>query len=60
MGFDIFVEYMIPRIYENFVGILWKTEVLVASQPRANRVIPLIEKKEYSQEINISVRLRWK
>ena len=45
MDFGIFVEYMIQRIYENFVGILGMTEIYVASQPRANRVIPLIEKR---------------
>ena len=44
MGFDILVEDMIQRIYENFVGILWKAEIQIASQPRENRVIPLIEK----------------
>ena len=42
--FDIFEEDMIQRIYENFVGIFGMTEIQVASQPRANRVIPLIEK----------------
>ena len=44
MDFGIFVEDMIQRIYENFVGILWKAEIQVASQPKANRLIPLIEK----------------
>ena len=38
--------------FEKFVGIKQKTEIQVASQPRADRVIPLIEKgilprKEY-------------
>ena len=33
--FDIFEEYMIERIYENFLGILGMTEMQAASQPRA-------------------------
>jgi hypothetical protein len=50
--FDIFEEYMIQRIYENYLGIFGMMEIWVASQPKADRVIPLIEKgifprKEY-------------
>ena len=59
MDFYILVGDMIQRIYENFLEILGMTKIYVASQPRGNRVIPLIE-KEYSQEINIGVGLRWK
>jgi hypothetical protein len=43
-GFDIFVEYLTQTIYENYLGILGIMEMWVASQPRTNRVIPLIEK----------------
>ena len=57
--FDISGEDMIQIIYENYLGIFGMMEMGVASQPRANRVIPLIE-KEYSQEIKIEVGLRWK
>ena len=46
--FDIFEEDMTQKNYENYLGILRVTERWVASQPRANRIIPLIE-KEYSQ-----------
>ena len=46
--FAIFEEAMIQTIYENYLGILGVMEIKVASQPRANWVIPLIE-KEYSQ-----------
>ena len=35
---------MSQRIYENFMGILGITEIYVASQPKANMTIPLIEK----------------
>ena len=40
----IFEQYMIQRNYENYLGIYGWTEIYVASQPRADRVIPLIEK----------------
>ena len=46
--FAIFEKYMSQTIYENYFGILGVMEIKVASQPRANWVIPLI-KKEYSQ-----------
>ena len=42
--FAIFEEDMTQTIYENYLRILWKTEIYVASQPRSDRVIPLIEK----------------
>ena len=35
---------MSQRIYENYLGIFGMMEMWVASQLRANRVIPLIEK----------------
>jgi hypothetical protein len=41
---DISEEYMIQRIYENYLGIFGMKEIWVASQPRADRAIPLIEK----------------
>ena len=40
---------MTQTIYENYLGIFRMIEMWVASQPRTDRVIPLIE-KEYSQE----------
>ena len=43
-GFDIFEEDMIQRIYGNYLGIFGMIEMWVCSQPRANMVIPLIEK----------------
>ena len=46
--FAIFEKYMTQTIYENYLGILGVMEIKIASQPRAIRVIPLIE-KEYSQ-----------
>jgi hypothetical protein len=49
-GFDISGEYMTQTIYENYLGIFRVMEIWVASQPKTDRVIPLIEKKEYSQE----------
>ena len=50
--FAIFEKDMTQTIYENYLGILGVMEIKVASQPRADRVIPLIEKgifprKEY-------------
>jgi hypothetical protein len=35
---------MTQTIYENYLGIFGMIEMWVASQPRADRVIPLIEK----------------
>jgi hypothetical protein len=43
-GFDISEEYMTQTIYENYLGIFGMMEMWVASQPRTDRVIPLIEK----------------
>ena len=43
-GFDIFEEDMTQTIYGNYLGIFGMIEMWVASQPRADRVIPLIEK----------------
>ena len=47
-SFSMFEEDMTQIIYENYLGIFRMAERWVASRPRANRVIPLIE-KEYSQ-----------
>ena len=47
-SFAIFERDVTQKIYENYLGILGVMEIKVASQPRANWVIPLIE-KEYSQ-----------
>jgi hypothetical protein len=44
MDFDISEKYMTQTIYENYLGIFKVTEIWVASQPRTDRVIPLIEK----------------
>ena len=46
--FAIFDQDMTQTIYENYLGILGVREIYVASQPRAKRIIPLIE-NEYSQ-----------
>jgi hypothetical protein len=43
-GFHISEEYMTQTIYENYLGIIGMMEMWVASQPMADRVIPLIEK----------------
>jgi hypothetical protein len=43
--FDISEEDMSQRIYENYLGIFGMLEMWVASQPRADRVIPLIGKR---------------
>ena len=50
----IFELYMTQRNYENYLGIIGWTEIWVASQPRADRVIPLM-KKEYSLEKEFGV-----
>ena len=42
--FAIFEKDMTHTIYENYLGILGVMEIKVASQPRADRVVPLIEK----------------
>ena len=42
--FAIFEEDMTQKNYENYLGILGVMEIQVASQPRSDRVIPLIEK----------------
>ena len=47
-SFAIFDQDMTQTIYEHYLGIFGVTERWVASQPGANRIIPLIE-KEYSQ-----------
>ena len=44
--FAIFEKYMTQTICEDYLGILGVMEILVASQPRAKRIIPLIEKKD--------------
>ena len=40
----IFEQYMTQRNYENYLGILWMTKIQVASQPRLDRTIALIER----------------
>ena len=42
--FDISEEDMTQTIYENYLGIFRVMELWVASQPRTDRGIPLIEK----------------
>ena len=42
--FAIFEEDMTQKNYENYLGFLGVMEIQVASQPRANSVIPLTEK----------------
>ena len=46
--FAIFEKDMTQTIYENYLGISGVMEIKIASQSRAKRIIPLIE-KEYSQ-----------
>ena len=48
----IFEKYMTQLIYKNYLGILGVMEIKVASQPRADRVIPLIEKGIFLRKIN--------
>ena len=50
--FAIFVEDMTQTIYENYLGILRVMEIKVASQPRADRVTPLIEKGIFPRKRN--------
>ena len=47
-SFSTFEQDMTPKNYENYLGIFGEMERWVASQPRAKRIISLIE-KEYSQ-----------
>ena len=42
--FGIFEEDMIQRIYGNYLGIFGMKKIWVASQPKADRVIPFKEK----------------
>ena len=42
--FVIFEKDITQTIYDNYLGILGVMEIKVASQPREDRVIPLIEK----------------
>ena len=42
--FDRFEEDMTQTIYGNYLGIFGMKKIWVASQPRADRVIPLIAK----------------
>ena len=46
----IFEQHMTQRNYENYLGIFGWTEIQVASQPRADRVIPLIEKRNIPEK----------
>ena len=50
--FAIFEEDMTQIIYKNYLGIFGRTEILVASQPRADRVIPLIGKGIFPRKRN--------
>ena len=43
--FAIFEEDMTQTIYRNYLGIIGWTKIWVASQPRADKVIPLIGKR---------------
>ena len=51
-SFVIFDQDMTQAIYENYLGIFGVREIQVASQPRVDRVIPLM-KKELSLENKI-------
>ena len=48
-SFAIFDQDMTQTIYENYLGIFGWTDIQVASQPRADGVIPS-QKKEFSLE----------
>ena len=50
--FVIFEKDMTQTIYENYLGILGVMEIKVASQPRVDRVIPLIEKGIFLRKRN--------
>ena len=50
--FAIFEKHMIQTIFENYLGILGVMEIKVASQPRVDRVIPLIEKGIFLRKRN--------
>ena len=50
---------MVQRIYENFLGIFGRAEIWVASQPRAPKVIPLME-KGISIWDKIEIEQEWK
>ena len=49
-SFAKFDEDMTQTIYDNYLGILGAREIQVASQPRADRVIPLIEKRNIPEK----------
>ena len=50
--FAIFEEDMTQTIYKNYLGIFGWTKIWVASQPRADRVIPLIGKGVFPRKRN--------
>ena len=50
--FCLFEKDMTQKNYENYLGILGVMEIKVASQPRADRVIPLIEKGIFLRKRN--------
>src|SRR3989337_3024330 len=56
---DISEEYMTQTIFGNYLGIFGMMEVWVASQPRADRVIPLIGKRNIPKKKNIGIGPRW-
>ena len=51
---------MTQTIYENNLGILGVMEIKVASQPRADRVIPLTEKGIFPRKRILGFGPRWK
>ena len=57
--FDISEEDMSQRIYGNNLGIFGMREMWVASQPKANRVIPN-RKRNIPKKNNIGIGPRWK
>ena len=58
--FAIFEEDMTQTIYENYLGILGVMEIQVASKPKANWVIPLIEKGIFPRKIILGFGPKWK
>ena len=57
-GFDISEEDITQTIYGNYLGIFGMKEIWVASQPMADRVIPLIEKGIFPRKV-IGIGSRW-
>ena len=58
--FAKFEEDITQTIYENYLRILGVMEIQVASQPKAKRIIRLIEKGNIPQKKNVGLGEGWK